>query len=159
MFGALSVSSSKFSYLIVPSFGTSVEFKFPGFESLSTIPAGFKLTSPMFGTFVPGAYLVEYPFTSTMFSLPTPIAEPETKSSSSRTQSSPSKVSFFTLNVKYTYAVWPAVRYLSSSPVTYRLSFPSIVVLVSDDTCSYLLVELAFTAYLPWFSPRFISIY
>ena len=40
IFGALSVSSSKFSYLIFPSFGTSAGFKFPGFESLSTIPAG-----------------------------------------------------------------------------------------------------------------------
>ena len=141
-----------------PSFGTSVGFKFPGFESLSIIPAASKLTSPIFGTVVPGAYLVEYPFISTIFSFPTPIGAPVSTTSSKRTQSSPSAASFFTLKVKYTYAVWPAVRYLSSSPVTYRLSYPSISVFVLLDICSYLLVWLAFAAYFPLFSPRFISI-
>ena len=39
IFGALSVSFSKFSYLIAPSFGTSVGFRLPGVELQSAIPA------------------------------------------------------------------------------------------------------------------------
>ena len=61
IFGALSVSSSNFSNtpLFVLSFCIPVSAKLPELESLSTIPAGVKLTSPTFGTFVPFAYCVE----------------------------------------------------------------------------------------------------